>query len=609
MLQQLTLVKKIAIGFLLLIILIVGLVLLSGNYLKSIHDVDVHFPLKIYPTSVALSEMNESKETVQYGVRGLLINFYRGDLRNAQYKLINDSFQKFDGAWVKFSSMSQETNEEKEMMIGLESDYKNWKDATLKFVDVQKQFDTGTLKLSDDDNIKLARGLREVYAKVDQRLKNLLVINNKAAESDAVESNRYYQQASRSMIALSLFIVFVSIGITFFVGREVAKIIKSLISENKILLEAADKGDLKTRGESAKISAEFRPIIEGFNKVVDSVSHPICELMGVMKKVEQGNLTQRMVGDYRGDFAELKSNVNNSLSSLDTVLGEVAVAISQVSSGSDQVSQASQTLSQGATEQAASLEEITSTMNEIGSQTKKNAENSTLARGLSQNSQENAGLGNEQMQKMVKAMNEINTSSDKISKIIKVIDEIAFQTNLLALNAAVEAARAGKHGKGFAVVAEEVRNLAKRSAQAAKETTEMIEDSTRRVKGGSIIAEDTAVSLEQILQGAVKVTDLINEIAAASNEQAHAVGQVVVALGQIDQVTQRNTASAEESAAASEELSSQALQLSKSIQRFELSKQVNGGLVEKVHKPQTNFSLNKDDEDGFSVKNTSGKVV
>jgi methyl-accepting chemotaxis protein len=255
---------------------------------------------------------------------------------------------------------------------------------------------------------------------------------------------------------------------------------------------------------------------------------------------------------------------------LNSMIMEIQMASEQIATGSGQVSDASQSLSQGASESAASLEQITSSMTEMAAQTKTNAENSGQANQLSGEARNAAEKGNGHMTDLVKAIDEINESGQNISKIIKVIDEIAFQTNLLALNAAVEAARAGKHGKGFAVVAEEVRNLAARSAKAAQETAELIEGSVEKAKNGSEIAGRTSEALAEIVSGATKVTDLVGEIAAASNEQAQGISQVNQGLTQIEQVTQTNTASAEECAAAAEELSSQALHMQDMMAKFKI---------------------------------------
>ena len=329
------------------------------------------------------------------------------------------------------------------------------------------------------------------------------------------------------------------------------------------LAEEIAKGDF-----SQRLNMHRADEIGTLANALDAMAEGLQANADIAEQIAAGNLDVHVtLASEKDQLGRALMNMTNSLNDL---IGQTQVAGEQIASGSVQVSDASQSLSQGATESASSLEEITASMHEMGSQTRQNAENATQASQLAGNSRDVAERGNQQMQEMVTAMGEINESGRNISKIIKVIDEIAFQTNLLALNAAVEAARAGQHGKGFAVVAEEVRNLAARSAKAARETAELIEGSVKKAENGAAIADRTAGALVEIVSGVTKVTDLVAEIAAASNEQAQGITQVNEGLMQIDQVTQQNTANAEESAAAAEELSSQATQLHQMLTRFTL---------------------------------------
>ncbi|MDF2947287.1 MAG: methyl-accepting chemotaxis sensory transducer [Bacillales bacterium] len=304
--------------------------------------------------------------------------------------------------------------------------------------------------------------------------------------------------------------------------------------------------------------------------VANIISKPIISLVGIANKIADGDLDVEIEIDSKDEIGTLGQAFNHMTRNINDVMVNINSASEQVASGSKQVSDSSMALSQGATEQASSIEQLTVSIEEISSQTNNNAKNASQANELAEMAKKDAVQGNDRMGEMLRAMSEINESSSNISKIIKVIDEIAFQTNILALNAAVEAARAGQHGKGFAVVAEEVRNLAARSANAAKETTTMIEGSIKKVEDGTKIANETAQALNMIVDGVSKAATLVNEIAVASNEQASGISQITQGIAQVSEVTQTNSATSEESAAASEELSSQAELLSEMVRKFKL---------------------------------------
>ncbi len=399
--------------------------------------------------------------------------------------------------------------------------------------------------------------------------------------------------------------------------EEVRANLHNLIMETERILAGVNQGKaVSTRGNTNKSEGDFKKIIGGFNQILDEICISLDEVLSVLGRLANGDLSARMVkkyngdflalktqlnqtldslpleettkimeelangnlmikasGDYKGDGLKLKNAINKSLDSLNNILNKVVATVGEVDLAARQLSDTSSALSDGATQQASSLEEISSSMNTIGYQTKHNAKNSDIANSLAENTKSIAEKGNNEMNELIKAMDEINDSSQNISKIISVIDGIAFQTNLLALNAAVEAARAGQHGKGFSVVAEEVRSLAGRSATAAKETSEMIENSIKIVERGTSLVKKTGEALKEIQEAVIKVSDLIRDITISSNEQAQGIEQINQGLLQIDKVTHNNTASAEESASAAEILSNQSSQLLELIELFKIRSQ------------------------------------
>ena len=343
------------------------------------------------------------------------------------------------------------------------------------------------------------------------------------------------------------------------------------INEATVVLGELSRGNLGVRVEG-EYEGDHAIIKRALNTTIDTLRAHIGEVDTVLGRVAEGDLTNGIEEQFVGDFESLKVSINRIVGSLSTVLYDINLAAQQVASGTKQVSDGSQAISQGATEQASSIEELTASISSIAEQTRKNAVDAGRANEISVAARNDAVAGDGKMREMQRAMAEINESSANIEKIIKVIDDIAFQTNILALNAAVEAARAGIHGKGFAVVAEEVRNLAGKSAKAAKETSALIETSIKKAEAGTIIADETAQALSAIVSGMEQGVSLMGSIAAASNEQATAIAQVNKGIEQMSQVVQTNSATAEEAAAASEELSGQADLLKSMTGRFRLQK-------------------------------------
>lgn len=302
------------------------------------------------------------------------------------------------------------------------------------------------------------------------------------------------------------------------------------------------------------------------------VAQPLEKIAEVVRRVEQGDLAVEIPEDCRRceEIEALRHGIQAMLQGLNAMMRRVREVADRVTEGASQIAASSLSLSQGATEQASSLEEISSSMTLIGDQLKQSATHASQANEHARAAETSACSGSDQTTLLIRAMEDLNQAGRSISKIMKSIDDIAFQTKLLAINAAVEAARAGTHGKGFAVVAEEVRNLADRSAKAARETADLIETVIKKIQHGSEVAQATSTALTEIVQGSREIAELIHRIALAANEQAEGVAQINLALRQIEQVTHLNTANAEETAAASETLKAQAQQLRELLGLFRL---------------------------------------
>ena len=558
--RNMKIATKLILGFL-IVAIIAGVV--GGIGMLSLRQVSDSYEMAYIDTTKNM----EYAEKISSSFQRMRMNLYGVVLAQTQedkdYYIgrINNFKSEIDEYIIKYKELYSNYDEELiwrelEILAELQSNLKVYENETDDFI---KNIAMDPSRRDEAFDIIRNGGLREMALATDDSVGKQIVQNNNHRE-DEIDANSKLVSGSILIIISGIIIGMVlAIVIGFIIARIISKPVKEMVAVAGALAQGDINTNVKvdTKDEIGELAEAFRGMIAN-----------IREQARVAEKIAAGDLTVDV--KVRSEKDLLNQKFFEIVEKNNEIMSNIMNAAEQVAAGSKQVSDSSMALSQGAAEQASSVEELTASLEEVSSQTDINANNANDANQLTENAKVNAMDGNEKMQEALVAMEEINESSANISKIIKVIDDIAFQTNILALNAAVEAARAGQHGKGFAVVAEEVRNLAARSADAAKETTEMIEGSIKKAEAGTRIANETAEALNKIVEDVAKAVELVGGIAVASNEQANAIGQVNQGIMQVSQVVQSNSATSEESAAASEELSGQADLLKEMVGKFKL---------------------------------------
>ncbi|MDR0975262.1 MAG: methyl-accepting chemotaxis protein [Ruminococcus sp.] len=531
------------------------------------------FSLVIGIVGIVASSVISNSASLMYDEPVIAINavsVMRGRFNNIRVNLLRIARDSGDAAAVNdsYNNIKSYQQDIEDAIATYESTVTDW-DAETAFNTFEKNYESYS---SIFDKVKAAADTGDsesVYAIINEHMsesdavvkavEDVAAYNVQIAKDLDATADRTTLIATIIQICVIILAVAVALGIAVSTAKSIADPIKNL---NKVAIQAGTTGNLSFTPEEIAVTKSYASGKDEIAESIGNFAHFMDTIIGYMEelaKVADKDLTVKL--KPLSDKDTVANSINKMSAELSALIKTIQTTTTEVNTSTLQLAEASQTMAEGTTEQAASIEELSASIADVAEKTKSNSIMSRQAADISEGIKVSAEKGNDQMTEMTKAVDEINLASQDISKVIKVIDDIAFQTNILALNAAVEAARAGEAGKGFAVVADEVRNLASKSAAAAKETSSLIENSMKKAELGAKIAGETAESLSGIVKGVNDATQIFESIATSSEEQNLSIEQINIGISQVSEVIQRNSAITEETAASSEELSAQSRNL------------------------------------------------